>query len=95
MAIICYALGMFEKVALRTAKTLYALAIGGGALWLAWLCLTNLPVWAAVFAFGLLAVPAALVAAPVAAVGAGLAGLAVGLAASISNLIARRVRDAG
>lgn len=86
---------MVEKIASRTAKTLYALAIATGALWLAWLCLANLPVWAAVLAFGLLAVPAALVAAPLAAVGAGLAGLVVGLAAAVSGLIARRVRDGG
>ncbi|NBB09345.1 hypothetical protein [Pseudomonas sp. SLFW] len=86
---------MFEKIALRTAQILYLLAIGIGAIWFAWLCLSHLPVWGAVLAFGILGVPVALVLAPLAAAGAGLAGVVVGLIASISNLIVRRVRDDG
>lgn len=86
---------MFDKIALRTAQILYLLAIGIGAIWFAWLCLSHLPVWAAVLTFGLLATPAMLVFGPLAAAGAGLAGVVVGLIASISNLIVRRVRDDG
>jgi hypothetical protein len=83
---------MFEKTALRTAKTLYALAIGVGVIWLAWLCLTNLPVWAAVLMFCLGLPVLALVAAPVAAGGALLAGVVVGLTVTISSSFSRRVR---
>ena len=83
---------MFERTALRTAKTLYALAIGIGVIWLAWLCLTNLPVWAAVLMFCLGLPLLALVAAPIAAGGALLAGLVVGLVAVISSSSARRLR---
>lgn len=83
---------MFERTALRTAKTLYALAIGIGVIWLAWLCLTNLPVWAAVLMFCLGLPLLALVAAPIAAGGALLAGLVVGLIAMISSSSARRLR---
>jgi hypothetical protein len=83
---------MFEKTALRTAKTLYALAIGVGVVWLAWLCLTSLPVWAAVLMFCLGLPLLALAAAPVAASGALLAGLVVGLVAMISSSSARRLR---
>lgn len=81
---------MFEKTALRTAKTLYALAIGVGVIWLAWLCLTSLPVWAAVLMFCLGLPLLALVAAPIAAGGALLAGVMVGLV-TISAAAARRV----
>lgn len=83
---------MFEKTALRTAKTLYALAIGVGVIWLAWLCLTNLPVWAAVLMFCLGLPLLALTAAPIAAGGALLAGLVIGLVAVISYSSSRRVR---
>lgn len=83
---------MFEKTAIRTAKTLYALAIGVGVVWLAWLCLTNLPVWAAVLMFCLGLPLLALVAAPIAAGGALLAGVVVGLVVMISSSSARRVR---
>ncbi|QZP26225.1 hypothetical protein [Pseudomonas mosselii] len=81
---------MFEKVALRTGKTLYALAIGTGALWLAWLCLVNLPLWAALLTFCLALPVLALVATPIAAGGALLIGLATGLLAAIAGSVARR-----
>lgn len=83
---------MFEKAALRTAKLLYALAIGAGVIWLAWLCLVHLPLWAAVLVFCLALPLLALAAAPVAAGGALLAGLVVGLVTLISCGLARRVR---
>ncbi|CAI8825371.1 Transcriptional regulator [Pseudomonas sp. IT-232MI5] len=86
---------MFEKIALRTAKTLYALAIGAGVIWLAWLCLMHLPWWAAIAAFCLGLPLLALAAAPVAAGGALLAGLAVGAVTLISYAMARRVRAGG
>jgi hypothetical protein len=83
---------MFEKAALRTAKLLYALAIGAGVVWLAWLCLVHLPLWAAVLVFCLVLPLLALAAAPVAAGGALLAGLAVGLVTLIRYGLARRVQ---
>lgn len=83
---------MFEKAALRTAKLLYALAIGAGVVWLAWLCLVHLPLWAAIVVFCLALPLLALAAAPVAAGGALLAGLAVGLVTLFSYGLARRVR---
>jgi hypothetical protein len=86
---------MFEKAALRTAKILYALAIGAGVIWLAWLCLVHLPVWAAVLVFCLVLPLLALAAAPIAAGGALLAGLVVGLVTVVSYSIARRVRAGG
>ena len=86
---------MFEKAALRTAKILYALAIGAGVIWLAWLCLVHLPVWAAVLVFCLALPLLALAAAPIAAGGALLAGLVVGLVTVVSYSIARRVRSGG
>lgn len=86
---------MFEKAALRTAKILYALAISAGVIWLAWLCLVHLPVWAAVLVFCLALPLLALAAAPIAAGGALLAGLVVGLVTVVSYLIARRVRSGG
>ena len=86
---------MIEKAALRTAKILYALAIGAGVIWLAWLCLVHLPVWAAVLVFCLALPLLALAAAPIAAGGALLAGLVVGLVTVVSYLIARRVRAGG
>ncbi|WP_243435184.1 MULTISPECIES: hypothetical protein [unclassified Pseudomonas] len=88
-------MGMIEKAALRTAKTLYALAIGAGVIWLAWLCLAHLPLWAAVVVFCIGLPLLASVAAPIAAGGAWLAGLAVGLAAFIGRSLYRRVRSAG
>jgi hypothetical protein len=86
---------MFEKAALRSAKILYALAIGAGVIWLAWLCLVHLPVWAAVLVFCLALPLLALAAAPIAAGGALLAGLVVGLVTVVSYSIARRVRAGG
>jgi hypothetical protein len=88
-------MSMFEKAALRTAKTLYALAIGAGVIWLAWLCLAHLPLWAAVVVFCIGLPLLASVAAPIAAGGAWLAGLVVGLAAIIGLSLYRRVRSAG
>lgn len=86
---------MFEKVALRTAHALYALAIGLGVVALAWVCLANLPLWAALLAFCLGLPLLALAAAPVAAGGALLAGMLAGLLALIAALSARRVRHGG
>lgn len=86
---------MFEKAALLTAKTLYALAIGVGVIWLAWLCLANLPLWAAVLMFCLGLPMLALAAAPVAAGGALLVGVVVGLVALISGSFVRKARSGG
>jgi hypothetical protein len=86
---------MFEKVAVRTAKTLYALAIGLGVLALAWVCLANLPLWAAVLVFCLALPLLALAAAPVAAGGALLAGIVAGLVALIAGASARQARHGG
>jgi hypothetical protein len=83
---------MIEKTARRTANTVYALAIGAGVVWLAWLCLTHLPLWAAMLMFCLGLPLLALVATPVAAGGALLVGVVVGLIALISRTLARRVR---
>jgi hypothetical protein len=70
---------------LRTAHIVYALAIGAGVIWLAWLCLVHLPLWAAVlaFCFGLSLLALAVV--PLAAGGALLAGLVVGVVALITH----------
>ena len=84
---------MFEKTALLTAKSLYALAIGVGVIWLAWLCLAHLPVWAAALMFCLGLPLLALVAAPIAAGGALLTGVVVGLVALISGSFARKFRS--
>lgn len=84
---------MFEKAALLTAKTLYALAIGVGVIWLAWLCLVNLPLWAAAVMFCLGLPLLALAATPIAAGGALLAGVVVGVAFLISGSFARKVRS--
>lgn len=86
---------MFEKAALLTANTLYALAIGVGVIWLAWLCLANLPLWAAVLMFCLGLPLLALVAARIAAGGALLAGVVVGLVTFISGSSARKIRSGG
>lgn len=58
---------MFEKTTLTTAKTLYWLAIGSGAAWLAWVCFANLPFWGALFLFPFALVLAAMAGAPLAA----------------------------
>lgn len=86
---------MFEKVASRTARTLYILAMGLGATALAWLCLAKLPLWAAVLAFCLGLPVLALAAAPLAAGGALLAGVVAGLAVLIAGSAARRIRHGG
>lgn len=86
---------MFEKVALLTAKTLYALTIGAGVIWLAWLCLTNLPLWVAVLMFCLGLPVLALAAAPIAAGGALLGGLVAGLVAVIAGSVSRRLQRGG
>lgn len=86
---------MFEKVALRTAQALYALAIGLGVVALAWVCLANLPLWAALLVFCLGLPVLALAATPVAAGGALLGGLVAGLVMLIAGASARRVRHGG
>ena len=86
---------MFEKVALRTAQTLYALAIGLGVVALAWVCLVNLPLWAALLVFCLGLPVLALAATPIAAGGALLGGLVAGLVMLIAGASARRVRHGG
>lgn len=86
---------MFEKVALRTAQTLYALAIGLGVVALAWVCLVNLPLWAALLVFCLGLPVLALAATPIAAGGALLGGLVAGLVMLIADASARRVRHGG
>lgn len=85
---------MFEIVATRTARTLYALAMAGGAIALAWACLANFSLLGAVVAFCLGLPLLALIAAPVAAGGALVAGVVAGLVA-IAGSSARRVRSAG
>lgn len=86
---------MFEKVTLRTAQTLYALAIGLGVVALAWVCLVNLPLWAALLVFCLGLPVLALAATPVAAGGALLGGLVAGLVMLIAGASARRIRHGG
>jgi hypothetical protein len=85
---------MFEIVATRTARTLYALVMTGGVVALAWLCLAQLPLLGAVVAFCVGLPLLALVAAPVAAGGALLVGVLAGLLAIVSSS-ARRVRHGG
>lgn len=68
---------MFEKTALTTAKTLYCLAIGSGAVWLAWLCFAHLPFWAALFLLPFALVLAAMAGAPLAAGASFVGGLLV------------------
>lgn len=68
---------MFEKTALTTAKTLYWLAIGIGAAWLAWVCFANLPFWGALFLFPFALVLAAMAGAPLAAGASFVGGLLV------------------
>lgn len=68
---------MFEKTTLATAKTLYWLAIGSGAAWLAWACFAHLPFWGALFLFPFALALAALAGAPLAAGASFAAGLLV------------------
>ena len=68
---------MFEKTTLTTAKTLYWLAIGSGAAWLAWVCFANLPIWGALFLFPFALVLAAMAGAPLAAGASFVGGLLV------------------
>lgn len=68
---------MFEKTTLTTAKTLYWLAIGSGAAWLAWVCFANLPFWGALFLFPFALVLAAMAGAPLAAGASFVGGLLV------------------
>lgn len=68
---------MFEKTTLTTAKTLYWLAIGSGAAWLAWACFANLPFWGALFLFPFALVLAAMAGAPLAAGASFVGGLLV------------------
>lgn len=70
---------MFEKTALTTAKTLYWLAIGSGAVWLAWACFAHLPFWAALFLLPFALALAALAGAPLAAGASFVGGLLVAL----------------
>lgn len=83
---------MIEKTALRTAHAVYALAIGAGVIWLAWLSLVHLPLWAAVLAFCFGLPLLALATAPLAAGGALLAGLVVGVVTLINHWLCRPVR---
>jgi len=68
---------MFEKTTLTAAKTLYWLAIGSGAAWLAWVCFANLPFWGALFLFPFALVLAAMAGAPLAAGASFVGGLLV------------------
>lgn len=86
---------MFEKVALLTSKTLYALAIGAIVIWFAYLCVASLPLWGAVLVFCLGLPILALIATPIAAGGALLSGLVVGLVAIIAGSFARRPQRGG
>lgn len=70
---------MFEKTALTTAKTIYWLAIGSGAAWLAWVCFAHLPFWAALVLFPFALALAALAGAPLAAGASFVGGLLVAL----------------
>lgn len=76
---------MFEKTALTTAKTLYWLAIGIGAAWLAWACFAHLPFWAALFLFPFALALAAMAGAPLAAGASFIGGLLVAVMVFISR----------
>ena len=78
---------MFEKVALRTANTLYALAIGAGVIWLAWLCLAHLPLLAAVVVFCIALPLLAMLLGPLAAAGALVGGAVAGLVAMCGRAV--------
>lgn len=77
---------MFEKTALTTAKTIYWLAIGSCAAWLAWGCFAHLPFWAALFLFPFALALMGLAGAPLAA-GASLVG---GLLVAVVVFIGRK-----
>lgn len=77
---------MFEKTALTTAKTIYWLVIGTGAVWLAWVCFANLPFWVALLLLPFALALAALAGAPLAA-GASLVG---GLLVAVAVFIGRK-----
>ncbi|AHZ80024.1 MULTISPECIES: hypothetical protein [Pseudomonas] len=83
---------MFEIIATRTARTLYALVMASGVLALAWLCLANLSFWVAIVAFCVGLPLLALVATPVAAGGALVLGIAAGLVAIVVSA-ARQLRS--
>ncbi|AAQ59795.1 hypothetical protein CV_2122 [Chromobacterium violaceum ATCC 12472] len=68
---------MFEKTALTTAKAIYWLVICSGAIWLAWVCFANLPLWAAVILFAIVLPLAAMAGAPLAAGASFAAGVLV------------------
>lgn len=70
---------MFEKTVLTTAKTIYWLAIGSGAAWLAWVCFAHLPFWVALFLFPFALALAALAGAPLAAGASFVGGVLVAL----------------
>lgn len=72
---------MFEIIATRTARTLYALVMASGVLALAWLCLANFSLWVAVMAFCVGLPLLALVATPLVAGGSLVLGVLVGLVA--------------
>lgn len=76
---------MFEKTALTTAKTLYWLAIGIGATWLAWACFAHLPFWAALLVFPFALALAAMAGAPLAAGASFIGGLLVAVAVFIGR----------
>ncbi|QOK96817.1 hypothetical protein HF909_10480 [Ralstonia pseudosolanacearum] len=76
---------MFEKTALTTAKTLYCIAIGIGAVWLAWMCFAHLPFWAALFLFPLAFAVAAMAGTPLAAGASFIVGLLVAVAVFIGR----------
>ena len=68
---------MFEKTALTTAKTIYWLAIGSCAAWLAWVCFAHLPFWTAFLLLPFALALAALAGAPLAAGASLVSGLLV------------------
>lgn len=76
---------MFEKTALTTAKTLYWLAIGSGAVWLAWACFAHLPFWVALFLFPFALALAAMAGAPLAAGASFIGGLLVAVVVFIGR----------
>ena len=85
---------MFEKVAGLTSKTLYVVTVGAVALCLAWLCLANLPLWAAVAVFCLAMPFVAWIVGPVTAVAALVVGLLAGAVAT-GVQAARQARHGG
>lgn len=85
---------MFEIIATRTARTLYALVMASGILALAWLCLANFSFWGAVMAFCVGLPLLALVATPLAAGGSLVLGILAGLVAMVVS-VARQPRSDG